>query len=104
MATTVGKKDVAHKKSGHRSVGPPAVSNVPPMTPPKPDGVPAPFVYVGNAGTASETSSKLKIRKGKAVRDKSLFKVDLPGNQMSQPAPIHDLVTLMVNKKILIEP
>jgi hypothetical protein len=30
--------------------------------------------------------------------------VDLPGNQMSQPAPIHDLVTLMVNKKILIEP
>ncbi len=103
MATTIGKKDAAHKKSNHTSVGPPAVSNIPPMTPPKPDGVPAPFVYTGKSSSGKSTSSKLKIAKGEAVIEDSTFSVDPPGNQPSQPAPIHDLVTMMVNKKILIE-
>lgn len=100
MPTTIGGKQVATTASGHKHLGPPVMSNIPPMTPPKPDGIPAPFVYVGTTGTASGTSSKLVIGGGETVIDGSELDVDQPGNQPSQPAPIHDLVTMKVNSKI----
>jgi hypothetical protein len=70
------------------------------MTPPKPDGVPAPFPYTGRSATGKKTSSKLKVGGGKAFVAGSSVSVDPPGNQPSQPAPIHDLVTMQVNAKI----
>jgi hypothetical protein len=100
MPTTIGGMQVITTSSGHSFVGPPAVSNIPPMTPPKPDGVPSPFPYVGSSGTGKGTSSKLKIGGGEAFIDGSYVSVDPPGNQPSQPAPIHDLVTMQVNAKI----
>jgi hypothetical protein len=103
MPTTIGGRQGASKKSGHKHVGPPAVSNIPPMTPPKPDGVPAPFVYMGKTSTAGGTASKLHIGGGEAVIRGSKLDVYKPGNQPSQPAPLHDLVTMMVNAKVLVQ-
>jgi len=103
MPTTIGGKQVVTTTSSHNFVGPPAVSNIPPMTPPKPDGVPAPFPYVGRSATGKSTSSKLKIAGGKTLVKGSSVNVEMPGNQVSQPAPIHDLVTMQVNKKIFVK-
>lgn len=102
MPTTIGGRQVITTTSGHSFMGPPAVSNIPPMTPPKPDGVPAPFVYTGRSATGKDTSAKLKIGGGEAFIEKSSVDVDPPGNQPSQPAPIHDLVTMQVNAKIFV--
>ncbi|MBK8259648.1 MAG: hypothetical protein IPK82_44200 [Polyangiaceae bacterium] len=102
MPTTVGGRQWITTSSNHTFAGPPAVSNIPPMTPPKPDGVPAPFPYIGRSATGKATSGKLKIGGGKAFRKGSSVSVDPPGNQPSQPAPLHDLVTMMVNKKMFV--
>jgi hypothetical protein len=102
MPTTFGGKQAASKSSGHKCVGPPMVSNIPPMTPPKPDGVPAPFPYLGSSSTATDTASKVIVGGGELVVEDSKLEVDKPGNQASQPAPLHDLVTQMVNAKIVI--
>ncbi|XXT15157.1 hypothetical protein WME94_33395 [Sorangium sp. So ce429] len=103
MPTTIGGKQVITTASNHSFVGPPAVSNIPPMTPPKPDGVPAPFPYTGRSATGKGTSRKLKVGGGQAfLKGKSYVSVDAPGNQASQPAPIHDLVTMQVNAKIYV--
>jgi hypothetical protein len=104
MATTKNKVlKLATTESSHTCITPPAISNIPPMTPPKPDGIPAPFPYFGQSSTGEKTGTKLKIAKGKALlKGKSLFKVDKPGNQPSQPAPLHDLVTMQVNAKFKI--
>lgn len=101
MATTIGGKKIATTKSMHTCLTPPAMSNVPPMCPATPPGVPAPFPYFGRTQTASSTSSKLKIEGGgeTLLKNKSLFKVDPPGNALSQPCPIHDVVTQQVNAK-----
>ena len=103
MPTTIQGRQAASKSSGHKHVGPPAMSNIPPMTPPKPDGVPAPFVYLGTTSTASGTAGKLKVGSGEAVIKGSKLKVDMPGNQPSQPAPLHDLVTMQVNAKVVVQ-
>jgi hypothetical protein len=102
MPTTIGGKQVITTSSSHSFVGPPAVSNIPPMTPPKPDGVPAPFPYTARSATGKGTSGKLKVGGGKAFVDGSYVSIDPPGNQPSQPAPIHDLVTMQVNGKIFV--
>jgi hypothetical protein len=102
MATTIGGRDAASTKTGHKSVGAPMVSNIPPMTPPKPDGVPAPFPYMGQSSSAKKTASKVKIQGGEALMSGSEMSVEKPGNQPSQPAPLHDLVTQMVNAKIVL--
>jgi hypothetical protein len=62
-------------------------------------GVPAPFPYMGRTQTAKKTSTKLKVAGGKAVIKDCPFDVDPPGNMPSQPAPIHDIVTMQVKKK-----
>lgn len=103
MPTTIGGRQVATTSSSHRHVGPPAVSNIPPMTPPKPDGVPSPFVYMGTTASATGTASKLKVGGGEAVIEGSELDIDPPGNQPSQPAPIHDLVTMAVNGKVIVD-
>jgi hypothetical protein len=101
MPTTVGGKELACTTSNHQAVSPPAMSNIPPMTPATPPGVPAPFPYMGRSNTASKTASKLKINGGEALITGSEMSVDPPGNQPSQPAPLHDVVTMMVNQKII---
>lgn len=103
MPTTITSLKVASKQSGHKHVGPPAMSNIPPMTPATPPGVPAPFVYLGSTSTAADTSSKLKVFGGEAVVKDSKLDVDMPGNQPSQPAPIHDVVTMQVNAKVIVQ-
>lgn len=102
MPTTITGRQVITTKSNHSFAGPPAVSNIPPMTPPKPDGVPAPFPYMGRSATGKDTSSKLKIGGGDTFIDGSYIAVDPPGNQPSQPAPLHDLVTMQVNANIYV--
>jgi hypothetical protein len=102
MGTTIGGRDAASKTSHHQAVGPPAVSNIPPMTPATPPGVPTPFPYIGDTMSAGETASKLSIGGGEAVVDDSTLDIMPPGNGPSQPAPIHDLVTMMVNAKLVV--
>jgi uncharacterized protein (DUF2345 family) len=102
MAMTVIKgRGAQSKTSNHSFVGPPAMSNIPPMTPATPPGVPAPFPYMAQSSSASSTASKVKIAGGEALTVMSIVDVmPSPGNAPSQPAPIHDLVTMMVNQKI----
>jgi hypothetical protein len=102
MSTTISGKQIATTKSGHTVVTPPAISNIPPMAPPTPPGVPAPFPYMGRSATAKKTSSKLKIGGGETLINGSTIDVDPPGNQPSQPAPIHDIVTMQVKTKFYI--
>lgn len=100
MPTTISGRQVATTTSMHTCLTPPAMSNVPPMTPATPPGVPAPFPYFGRSQTAKSTSSKLKIGGGETLlKGKSLFSVDPPGNALSQPCPIHDVITQQVNAK-----
>ena len=103
MATTIGNLDACSKKTSHKHLGPPAVSMIPPMAPPTPPGIPAPFVYLGSSSTASKTSTKLKIKGGDAVLEgKSQLKVDMPGNQPAQATTKKDLVTSKVNSKVVV--
>ncbi len=102
MPTSVGGKEVATTASSHQAIFPPEPSNIPPMTPPKPDGVPAPFPHKGTTATASGTSDKLKIGGGETVVEGNEMDVDPPGNNPSNPAPMHDLITMVINKKISI--
>lgn len=103
MPTTIDKvRQIACTKSGHTTVCPPVISNIPPMAPPTPPGVPAPFPYMGRSATAGDTSSKLKIMGGPTLVDGSSMDVDPPGNQPSQPAPIHDVMTMQVKTKIYV--
>jgi hypothetical protein len=102
MGTTIGGRDAASTASHHQAAGPPAVSNIPPMTPATPPGVPAPFPYIADTSSASQTASKLSIGGGEAVVDDSELDIMPPGNGPSQPAPLHDIVTMMVNAKIVI--
>ena len=99
--TVIKMKGAQSKTSNHSFVGPPAMSNIPPMTPATPPGVPAPFPYMAQSSSASSTASKVKIGGGEALTVMSIVDVmPSPGNSPSQPAPIHDLVTMMVNQKI----
>lgn len=101
MPTTIDKvRQVSTTKSPHTTVTPPVISNIPPMAPPTPPGVPTPFPYMGRSATGKSTSSKLKVAKGETLIDGSAMAVDPPGNQPSQPAPIHDVVTMQVKAKI----
>ena len=102
MGTTVGGKKIATKKSGHQAVAPPAMSNIPPMAPPTPTGVPAPFPYTAQSSSGSDTSSKLVIGGGETLVEGSGMDVAPPGNQPSQPAPMHDVVTMQVNAKVTV--
>jgi hypothetical protein len=102
MATTIGGMDAASKGTNHVAVGPPAVSNIPPMTPATPPGVPAPFPYVAMSSSAAQTAPKTIIAGGDALVQGSAMTVIPPGNMPSQPAPIHDLVTQMVNQKVVV--
>lgn len=100
MTTTVGTKQIATTSSAHKGVGPPAMSNIPPMAPPTPTGVPAPFPYLCSSNTGAGCSEKLNIDGGDTLTEDCCMDVDPPGNQPSQPAPLHDLVTLQVNAKV----
>ncbi|MGH7298723.1 MAG: hypothetical protein ACRELB_27530 [Polyangiaceae bacterium] len=102
MATTISGKDAASTETGHVALGPPVPSNIPPMAPPTPTGVPAPFQYVAKSSSATKTASKVFISGGEAVVEGSEMDVEPPGNQPSQPAPLHDLVTMVVCKKFVV--
>ena len=102
MGTTIGGRNAASTKTSHMTAGPPAVSMVPPMTPANPTGVPAPFPYVGQSSSATETAAKVNIAGGEALTEGSVMDVMQPGNAASQPAPMHDLVTMLVNAKIVV--
>lgn len=103
MTTTIKMKEACTKSSGHKNVCPPAMSMIPPMTPATPSGAPAPFVYMGTSSTAHDTSSKLVIGGGETVVEGDTTDIDPPGNQPSQPAPMHDLVSQVVNKANTID-
>lgn len=102
MPTVITGRQIATTKSPHGVVTPPAISNIPPMAPPTPPGVPAPFPYLCRSKTGKKTSSKLKIAKGETLINGSTMDVDPPGNQPSQPAPIHDIVTMQVKTKFYV--
>lgn len=102
MGTTIGGKNAASTTTHHMAVGAPAMSNIPPMTPATPPGVPAPFPYVADTQSATQTASKVIIAGGEAVVAGSKLDIMPPGNAPSQPAPIHDLVTMMVNAKVIV--
>ena len=102
MATTIGGKDAVSTETGHTAVGPPVPSNIPPMAPPTPTGVPAPFPYIAKSSSATKTAAKVIIAGGAAVVEGSEMDVEPLGNQPSQPAPLHDLVTMVVNKKFVV--
>jgi hypothetical protein len=99
MTTTIGGQQLATTSSSHQAVWPPTPSNIPPMAPPTPTGVPAPFPHKGNTGTAASTCSKLTAGGGETVTEGSEFDIDPPANNPSNPAPIHDLTTGVINKK-----
>ena len=80
MGTNVGKKNIAHKGSGHGVVSPPAMSLVAPPPPP----VPTPFPYIARAKNAGATSSKLKVSKKPVMVKGSTMKLDPPANQPAQ--------------------
>jgi hypothetical protein len=103
MPTSISGKKAASKSTGHRHVGPPTPSNIPPMAPPTPTGVPAPFVFLANVSTASGTASKLEIGGGEACTTDTKMDCDPPNNQPSQPAPIHDLATMLVGDTVTID-
>jgi hypothetical protein len=103
MGTTIGGRNAASKSTNHMTAGPPAMSMIPPMTPATPTGAPAPFPYIGKASSGSSTASKVIIGGGEAITEDSMLDVmPSPGNSPSQPAPMHDLVTMMVNAKIVV--
>lgn len=102
MTTTYKGREIATTTSKHIAIAPPTPSMIPPMAPPTPTGVPAPFPHKGDTSTTSGAYSKLKIAKGKTTMKGMKINADPPDNQPSQPAPLHDLMTGKMNKKITV--
>lgn len=80
MSSNIGKKNVAHKGSGHGVVGPPAMSLVAPPPPP----VPTPFVYSAQASNASKTKKKYLVAGKEILVKGSTMSLDPPANQPAQ--------------------
>jgi RHS repeat-associated protein len=80
MSSNVGKKNIAHKGSGHGAVAPGAISLVAPPPPP----VPTPFPYTARAANASDTKAKLKVGGNEVLVEGSTMSLDPPANQPAQ--------------------
>jgi RHS repeat-associated protein len=80
MSTNVGKKNIAHKGSGHGVVGPPAMSLVTPPAPP----APTPFVYSARGSNASKTRKKYRVSGKEVLVEGSTMSLDPPANQPAQ--------------------
>ncbi|WP_437621378.1 DUF6531 domain-containing protein [Sorangium sp. So ce1151] len=80
MSTNVGKKNIAHKGSGHGVVGPPAMSLVTPPAPP----APTPFVYSARASNAKKTKKKYIVAGSEVLVKGSTMSLDPPANQPAQ--------------------
>lgn len=80
MSTNVGKKNIAHKGSGHGCVAPAAMSLLTPPAPP----VPTPFPYTARAANASDTDSSLKVSGKPVMVEGSTMSLDPPANQPAQ--------------------
>jgi hypothetical protein len=65
MSSTIGKKNIAHKGSGHGVVGPLAMSLLTPPAPPTP--TPTPFVYSARSSNAKKSKKKYLVA-GKPIR------------------------------------
>ena len=91
MATRVKKKNIATVGSGHVAPGPPASSMIPPVPPPT--GAPAPFLYIAESKTATETSTRLKVKGDRCLVKGSIMTIEMPGNQPAGALPIKDIVT-----------
>jgi hypothetical protein len=102
MATIIDGMQLTTSSNSQNVIYPPTPSNIPPMAPPTPTGVPAPFPHKGNSGTVDSASSKLKVGGGKSVYEGNHFDADPPANNPSNPCPIHDLVTGVINKKFVV--
>ncbi|WP_437553198.1 DUF6531 domain-containing protein [Sorangium sp. So ce367] len=88
--SSVGKKEIATKKSGHGAVAPGAISPVSPPAPP----VPTPFLYTARSAnkTGTEHNSSYWIWDTQALVEGSQMSVDPPANAPSKTAG-GDLVT-----------
>ncbi|MEZ4373767.1 MAG: hypothetical protein AB7K71_12780 [Polyangiaceae bacterium] len=100
MATTFSKRKALTSKTSPPFIAPPTPSNIPPMPPPKPDGVPAPFPHTAKPSSVDGASTKLLIGGGKTIVPGTKYDIDPPGNNPSNPAPVHDLTTGKINKKM----
>src|SRR5262245_11500972 len=80
MSTNVGKKNIAHKGSGHGCVAPPAASLVSPPAPP----APTPFPYTARSANASGTVKKLEVGGDEVLVEGSTMSLDPPANQPAQ--------------------
>src|SRR5262245_19478611 len=80
MSSNVGKKNIAHKGSGHGAAAPGAMSLLAPPAPP----APTPFVYTAQASNASGTSSKLIVDGKEVLVEGSTMSLDPPANQPAQ--------------------
>jgi RHS repeat-associated protein len=101
MGSSRKGKSLASKGTSHKCITPPAVSNIPPTPPPKPDGVPAPFPYMAQSSSGDGTASKVKIAGGEALIDGSKMDVMKPGNQPAT-TPMKELVTHQINAKVVV--
>lgn len=93
MASTTGKKNIATKKSGHKSVTPPAVSLNPPPNAP----TPGPYPYNGGTNSAKKTKSSSKFGGSPSVVKGSEFSVMPPANTPSLPSG--DILTAAKKQK-----
>lgn len=80
MSTNVGKKNIAHKGSGHGAVAPAAMSLVTPPAPP----APTPFPYSARSANAKKTKKKLEIAGKPVLVEGSTMKLNPPANQPAQ--------------------
>src|SRR6185503_19026649 len=80
MSTNVGKKNIAHKGSGHGVVAPAAMSLVTPPAPP----APTPFPYTARVANAGNTTSKLTVGGHDVLVEGSTLPLDPPANQPAQ--------------------
>src|SRR5512145_2565049 len=101
MPTTMNKVlAVVTTKSNHMVTSPPCISNIPPMAPPTPVGVAAPFPYMTRSNMLKKGSTKLIIGRGETLKKHcSYYELMPPANQPSQPAPLHDVMTMQVKAK-----
>lgn len=93
MASTTGKKNIATKKSGHKSVTPPATSLNPPPNAP----TPGPYPYNGGTDSAKKTKSSSKFGKSPSVVKGSEFDVMPPANAPALPSG--DILTAAKKQK-----